>query len=77
MAALLAAAAAALLLLHYWPLLEKNFSQVYLLQECGFYALMAMSFGQSLRRGSVALCTQIADKVHGPLTPPRCATRAG
>ena len=67
--ALLAAAGAAVLLRHYWPLLEKNFSVVYLLQEGGFYSLMAASFGQSLLGRRVALCTQLADKVHGPLTP--------
>jgi uncharacterized membrane protein len=67
--ALLAAAAAAVLLHHYWPAMEKNFPVVYLLQEGGFYSLMAASFGLSLRRHRVALCTQLADKVHGPLTP--------
>jgi uncharacterized membrane protein len=68
-AALLAAVGAALLLRHYWPVLEKNFGVVYLLQEGGFYGLMAASFGRSLLGGRVALCTQLADKVHGPLTP--------
>jgi uncharacterized membrane protein len=68
--AVLAAAAAALLLRRYWPLLEENFSRVYLIQEGGFYGLMALSFGRSLIGNRVALCTQLADKVHGPLTPP-------
>jgi len=67
--ALLGAAAAAVLLRHYWPVLEKNFSVVYLLQEGGFYSLMAASFGVSLLGHRVALCTQLADQVHGPLTP--------
>jgi uncharacterized membrane protein len=67
--ALLAAAAAALLLRNYWPVLEKNFPLVYLLQEGGFYSLMAASFGHSLLGQRQALCTQLADKVHGPLTP--------
>jgi uncharacterized membrane protein len=66
--ALLAAAVGAVLLRHYWPLLERNFSLVYLLQEAGFYSLMAASFGLSLRRHETALCTQLADKVHGPLS---------
>jgi uncharacterized membrane protein len=66
--ALLAAAAAALLLHHYWPILERNFPMVYLLQEAGFYSLMALSFGQSLLGRRQALCTQLADRVHGPLT---------
>jgi uncharacterized membrane protein len=67
--ALLGVAAAALILRHYWPVLEKNFPVVYLLQEGAFYSLMAASFGVSLLGRRVALCTQLADKVHGPLTP--------
>ena len=66
--ALMAAAAVALLLRHFWPLLERNFSLVYLLQEAGFYSLMTASFGLSLRSHEIALCTQLADKVHGPLS---------
>jgi uncharacterized membrane protein len=66
--AALLAASGALLLLHYWPLLQSNFSLLYLLQECTVYALLALSFGQSLRRGGVALCTRLADRLHGPLT---------
>jgi uncharacterized membrane protein len=68
--ALLAAAATAMLLRHYWPVLEKNFSLVYLLQEGGFYSLLAASFGRSLVGDRVALCTQLADQIHGPLTAP-------
>ena len=64
-----AAAGAVLLLSLYWPVLEKDFSVVYLLQEGGFYSLMAASFGVSLLGHRVSLCTQLADKVHGPLTP--------
>jgi uncharacterized membrane protein len=67
--AILAAAAAAVLLDHYWPLLDRHFNWVYLIQEGGFYSLMAASFGQSLWGDRVALCTQLADKIHGPLTP--------
>src|ERR1700733_8935616 len=64
---LLATAAGALLLYDAWPILEKNFSVVYLLQECGMYGLLAVGFGRSLRTGDVALCTRLADKLHGPL----------
>jgi uncharacterized membrane protein len=71
--ALLAAAAVGVALRHYWPVLEKNFPVVYLLQEGGFYSLMAASFGRSLRGPRAALCTQLADKVHGPLTPQEVA----
>jgi uncharacterized membrane protein len=68
--AVLAATVVALLLGRYWSSLEQNFSWVYLIQEGGFYGLMALSFGRSLVGNRVALCTQLADKVHGPLTPP-------
>ena len=62
-----AAAVGALLLYDNWPILEKNFSVVYLLQEFGMYGLLAAGFGRSLRAGEVALCTRLADKLHGPL----------
>jgi uncharacterized membrane protein len=66
--ALLAAAAAAFLLRAFWPLFAQNFPIVYLVQQVGFYFIMAFTFGRSLRKGSVPLCTQLADKVHGPLS---------
>jgi uncharacterized membrane protein len=66
--ALLAGAAAAFLLRAFWPLFAQNFSIVYLIQQVGFYSIMAVTFGRSLRKGSVPLCTQLADKVHGPLS---------
>jgi uncharacterized membrane protein len=66
--ALLAAAATALLLRQIWPLLTLNFTRLNVIQQCGFYALMALSFGRSLIKGRVPLCTQLADKVHGPLS---------
>jgi uncharacterized membrane protein len=66
--AILGAAAMAFLLHHYWPLFTQNFIIVYLIQQCGFYAIMAISFGRSLLKGRVPLCTQLADKVHGPLS---------
>ena len=65
---LLAAAAAAYLLRAFWPLFAQNFSIVYLVQQTGFYSIMAFTFGRSLRTGSVPLCTQLADRVHGPLS---------
>ena len=63
------AAAAALLLLHeFWPLFAQNFSIVALIQQCGFYAIMAFSFGRSLIKDRIPLCTQFADRIHGPLS---------
>jgi uncharacterized membrane protein len=49
-------------------LLEKNFSLVYLLQECGMDGLLAVGFGRSLCAGETPLCTRLADRLHGPLT---------
>ena len=62
------AVATVILLRAFWPLLTQNFPIVYLVQQCGFYSIMAVTFGRSLRMGSVPLCTQLADKVHGPLS---------
>ena len=64
-----AAAAVAVLLRELWPVLDRNFPLLYLVQEAGLYSLMALSFGQSLLGRRQALCTQFADKLHGPLTP--------
>lgn len=66
--ALFAAIAAAFLLYEFWRLLENNFRIVYLIQQCGFYSIMAFTFGRSLLEGRIPLCTQLADKVHGPLS---------
>lgn len=61
--------ALALLLYDGWAQLEKKFSMVYLIQECGMYTLLAFGFGRSLSPGNCALCTRLADRLHGPLTP--------
>jgi uncharacterized membrane protein len=69
LAALLAAIGAGILCRQLWPLFTQNFPLVYLIQQLGFYGLMAATFGFSLLPGRVPLCTQLADKVHGPLGP--------
>jgi uncharacterized membrane protein len=69
LAAVLLAAGLAALLYHWWPLLEQNFSLFYLVQESGVYSLLGLTFSRSLLRNHVALCTQLADKLHGPLSP--------
>ena len=66
--ALTALAAAAFLLRIFWPAFTQNFSIVYLVQQAGFHSIMAASFGQSLLNGRIPLCTQLADRVHGPLS---------
>jgi uncharacterized membrane protein len=67
--ALLSALAVGALCWRLWPLFKQNFSLVYLAQQLGFYGLLALSFGSSLMPGRTPLCTQLADKVHGPLGP--------
>jgi len=65
--AMLLTAGLAALLYTLWPLLEKNFSFLYLLQESSVYGLLGVSFGRSLAPNRIAICTRLADKVHGPL----------
>ena len=67
--ALLLTAAIALLLRLVWPLLERNFSLFYLGQESAAYSLLGITFGRTLFGNRVALCTRLADRVHGPLSP--------
>lgn len=67
--ALASGIAAAVVLVEAWPLLERNFSLIYLFQECGLYGLLAVGFARSLMAGETPLCTRLADQLHGPLTP--------
>ena len=67
--ALAGAGTVGLLLWGTWPLLLQNFSVVYLVQQAGFYSMMAFTFARTLRKDRIPLCTQFADKVHGPLSP--------
>jgi uncharacterized membrane protein len=67
--ALLATVALAALLCHFWPLLKANFTLFYLVQESSIYGLLGLTFTRSLLPKQVALCTQLADKIHGPLSP--------
>ena len=69
-AALAVLASMGLAIIAAWPLLERNFSWVYLLEECSLYGLLALSFARSLLEGHVPICTLLADQVHGPLTAP-------
>ena len=52
-----------------WPLFKQNYALFYLVQESGIYSLLGLSFARSLMPNRVALCTQLADQVHGPLSP--------
>jgi uncharacterized membrane protein len=67
--AALSAVLTAFLLFEFWPGLTRNFSVLYFVQQFGFYLLMAISFGTTLIAPRVPMCTMMADKIHGPLTP--------
>jgi uncharacterized membrane protein len=67
--AALLAAGLATLLYFVWPLLKQNFSLFYLVQESSVYGLLGLTFSRSLLPNHVALCTHLADKLHGPLSP--------
>ncbi len=69
---------AVILLRAFWPLFAQNFRLFIWSSRCGFYSIMAFSFGRSLcGKAACRLCTQLADKVHGPLSAlESCATRA-
>jgi uncharacterized membrane protein len=57
------------LLYRYWDILTHYYEWSDLLQQCGAYSLVALSFGRSLKGARVPLCTQLAVKLHGALTP--------
>lgn len=59
--------AAALMAAH-WPELKAHFVWLYLIQQVGLYALLGVYFGRTLASGSVPLCTQMAQHVHGTLS---------
>jgi uncharacterized membrane protein len=66
--AVLLTAGLAGLLYGLWPLLEQNFALFCLVQESSVYGALGVTFSRSLMSNGVALCTQLADKVHGPLS---------
>ena len=57
------------LLFHYWPLLTRYYEWSDVIQQCAAYAVVSLSFARSLVGGRVPVCTQLSDKLHGPLTP--------
>ncbi len=53
----------------FWPVVRAHYPVFFFIQETTLYALLALTFGRTLLPGRVALCTRLADKVHGPLSP--------
>ena len=58
-----------ILLYRYWPLLTAYYEWSDLVQQCGAYALVSLSFARSLVGGRVPLCTQLTATLHGSPTP--------
>jgi len=58
---------AAALIAWYWRALTAHFVWCCLIQQVGLYGLLGISFGRTLRRERVPLCTRVALLVHGTL----------
>ena len=58
---------AAALIAWYWRALRAHFVWLYLLQQVGLYGLLGITFGRTLGRDRVPLCTRVALLVHGTL----------
>jgi uncharacterized membrane protein len=67
--ALLTAAVLGGTLYRYWPLVKNEYQWGDLLQQGGIYTLVAVSFARSMLGGRVPVCTQLAERIHGELTP--------
>jgi uncharacterized membrane protein len=66
--ALILAALASALLYRSWPVIERNFEWLDLVEQCGIYGLVAVVFVRSLLANRVPLCTQLANQMYGTLT---------
>ena len=69
----LIAALAGIALYRYWALIRNGYQWGNLVQQAGAYGLVAWGFARTLSDGMVPLCTQLADRLHGPLTPQEIA----
>ncbi len=52
-----------------WHALERNSPLLLLTQQFSLWGLLFVMFARTLRAGRVPLCTALADRLHGPLTP--------
>jgi uncharacterized membrane protein len=52
-----------------WPVVKSHYPVFFFVQETTLYSLLALTFARTLLPGRIALCTRLADKVHGPLSP--------
>jgi uncharacterized membrane protein len=68
-ASLITAACSGVLLYRYWSFLEVNYQWMDLALQFEAYGLIALGFGRSLLAGRQPLCTQLAARLLGALTP--------
>ncbi|MBS0612919.1 MAG: hypothetical protein JSS24_07095 [Proteobacteria bacterium] len=66
--ALIAALACASALWPLWQLLTRHFPLLLLAQQLSMWGVLFLMFARTLRAGRVPLCTEWADRLHGPLT---------
>ena len=66
---LIAAAFTGMLIFRYRSFLEVNYQWMDLAMQFGAYGLIALGFGRSLFAGREPLCTHLAARLHGALTP--------
>jgi uncharacterized membrane protein len=71
--AILIVALTCILLGRYWTFLRSHYQWSNLAQQAGAYGLVAIGFARSLSGPAPPLCTQLADKLHGPLSPEEVA----
>lgn len=66
--AILTTAAAATLLYRYWGIFERHYEWADVVQQCGAYTLVAISFGRTLYAGRVPMCVQLDARIHDTVT---------
>jgi uncharacterized membrane protein len=71
--AIIGAAGAGALMYRYWSVLKGNYEWSDLVQQCGAYTFVALSFGRTLFAGRVPMCTRLAAELHSPLAPAEVA----
>jgi uncharacterized membrane protein len=52
-----------------WPLLERNFTDLFFVEHAGANLVLAIVFGRTLLAGREPLCTRFARMIHGALEP--------
>ena len=68
LAALVICAASGALLYRYWAVVRSNYQWSNLIQQFAVYGLAALAFARSLQGSQVPLCTQLDERLRGPLT---------